>query len=96
MKRPHITDDLTNNDHPRAVDWNTLAEKLNRPKNYINEDGFEVQLWSGTIHPSKDWVAWVDYYEKRPSDVGFVDCNYYLCINVDGKQVLLYATAFFL
>lgn len=87
MKMPIIIDDITQYGYTDMVSWQTLAEKLNRAIEYTNEDDFRVHLSGGSIHPTKNWIAWIDYYQKNNSAGGWVVCNYYLRIKVDDKQV---------
>lgn len=72
-------------ENPRHNTFETdepVANVLERPMTYIDEDGYEVRLWAGAVHPDTGWIAWVDYYKKRPPGQ-WVDCNYYLRIKVE-------------
>ena len=82
-----MPNDLVWNTYPSEADENVLAEKLNRPESHKNKEGFTVKLWGGAIHPTKNWIAWIDYYEKRYKMKNRVDCNYKLNIKVDDEQV---------
>lgn len=87
MRRPAVIDPFFGDSVGEAND-NMIAKKLKRSTKYINNDGFTIEIQGGAIHPTKNWVAWVDYYEKRPEKLGgWVDCNYFLRIKVNDKQV---------
>lgn len=66
-------------------DNETIAQRLQRPVSYEDDDGYTVKIWGGTIHPQKNWVAWIDYYEKG---IRWIDCNYYLRAKIDGEILI--------
>ena len=88
MTRPYMINDFIMRDYPTDAEPDALSTKLNRPVKYMNEYGFDVEIVGGAIHPTKNWIAWVDYYEKTHKDRGtYWECDYFLRIKVDDTQV---------
>ena len=85
MNRPNLINDLGQEGDRNTIPYEVLAEALNRPEKYTDDKGFEVELWGGDIHPSKNWIAWVDLHAKTVN--GWIHDRYYFRIQVDGKQV---------
>lgn len=86
MKRPQVVGDFASYARGKYTPLSVLADKLNRSITYVDDDGYDVELVAGALQPSRNRIAWVDYYQRNTS-AGWVDCNYYLRIKVEDQQV---------
>lgn len=86
MKRPILINDLYQKGDPNEVTDIAIAKALGRPTEY-REGIFNVKIWGGDVHPTKDWVAWIDFYHDIESK-GWVKDNYHLRIQVDDQITL--------
>lgn len=85
MNRPIFKDDFFQDMDPNETSWSKLANELNHPEEYQNEEGFNIRIWGGDIHPTNDWIVWVDLHERTTN--GWIEDRYYLRIQIAGKQV---------
>lgn len=85
MNRPIFKYDFFQDMDPNEIPWNKLAEALNRPEEYQDEEGFKIRIWGGDIHPTKNWIAWIDLHERTTNR--WIEDRYYLRIQIAGKQV---------
>lgn len=88
MRRPAVVGDFIFNKHPGEISLSVIADRLKRPIEYTNDDGFKIQICGGAIHPNKIWITWIDYNEKTDPTAGWIDCAYYLRVKADDKQIL--------
>lgn len=85
MSQPYLKRNLVYYDHPKEIPFEKLAEVLKRDEKYTDVNGFEIDLWGGAIHPTKNWIAWVDLHARTTSK--WIDDRYYFHIQIDGEQV---------
>lgn len=79
-------EDLTQLGDPTETPNAKIAEALNREEAY--KDGiYLVQIWGGDVHPRKNWVAWVDFYQDK-GDASWIRDKYIFRVQVDGRQTL--------
>lgn len=84
--RPVMLEDFCDSyEFPGQLDAATIRQALGRSNEFEMEDGYTVRVWGGAIHPEKNWIAWIDYYDRNTPD--WLYCNYYLRIRADNKQV---------
>lgn len=86
MAYPILKNDLYQEGDPKETANIAIAKALNRPVEY-GEDIFNVRIWGGAIHPTKNWVAWVDFYNDVQSK-GWIRDKYYLRIQIDDQITL--------
>ena len=84
MKFLHFINDIFQMDDPSATPDEVLAEALNRPEKFTDDKRFDIELEGGDIHPTKNWIAWVDFRGRNVRN--WFDWHYHLKIQVDDKQ----------
>ena len=85
MNRPYFIHDFNQDGDPNETPWAEIALALNRPEQYQGDDGFLIRIWGGDIHPSKNWIAWVDLHARTTNN--WIENRYFFRIKVDDKQV---------
>lgn len=53
MQRPTLKHNIMRFEDPNEIPSYVLAEALSRSEKYTDENGYEVELWGGDIHPTK-------------------------------------------
>jgi len=71
---------------------NVVAERLNIPAQYIDDEGYEIEITTAAIHPEEDMYCWVQCQAKEythyPNVGYFVDVAFHLLAVVNGKLAL--------
>jgi hypothetical protein len=64
--------------HVSAAGIAAVADLLGRPARIEDEQGYEVAIVAGAVHPGEGWPAWVECRCRIPSGGGYVDVEFRL------------------